>query len=100
MDIKTWGDLKDFLNTLNEEQLAQKAIVINPPEESFINIGEAEISETTWFHNEDSEGLIPIEDYDPEHYDGIPLTDETYNTIVPPGRVFVYEEDYEDHSRV
>lgn len=94
MEIKTLGDLRDFLNTLNEEQLAQRPYVINAPEESSVEIGEAEISEITYFRNEDSEGLIPVEDYDPEHYDGIPLEDESYNTIVPPGRVFIYEREY------
>lgn len=92
MEIKIWKDLKEFLNTLNEEQLNQPAIVINAQEESYITIGEAEISDQTYFYNEDSEGIVPIEDYDPEYYDAKPLEDE-FNTIVPPGRVFIYEED-------
>ena len=92
MVIKTLGDLKDFLNTLNFEQLSQSAIISQ--EDSFVRIGDADVSTETYYYNEDSEGLIPVADYDPEYYDGIPLSDDTYNTIVPPGHVFIHEDMY------
>jgi len=91
MEIKTLGDLKEFLNTLNESQLQQPATVTQI--EDYVEIGEAYVSEETYFHNEDSEGIIPVSEYDPEHW-GVPLEDP-YNKIVPPGRVFIWEMDYE-----
>lgn len=96
MEIKTWRDFKEFLNTLDEKQLDQDAVVIVGDDGGFTRIDHWEISDKAFFFNEDSEGLMRVEEYGTkDDWYGHELTDESYNTIVPPGAVFVYDNSFD-----
>ena len=95
MEIKTYADLKEFCNSLNEEQLKQSPSV-QVLDEISVNIREATVNDIDYFYNEDSEGLIPVENYNPDEWEGEPLESE-YNTIVPAGTmVWLYDDSFFD----
>jgi hypothetical protein len=95
MEIKTYADLKEFCNTLNEDQLQQRPFV-QVLDEMSVNIREASVNDVDYFYNEDSEGLLPVTDYDPNDWEGEPL-DSDYNTIIPAGTmVWLYDDSFFD----
>lgn len=100
MKIRNYEDVKAFVATLTPEQL-KEGVVIQVLDETSVRVTEMEVNDVDYFYNEDSEGLIPVSEYDPEHWDGIPLEDTEYNTIVPAGsRVFAYDETFEEDDKV
>lgn len=100
MKIRNYEDVKAFVATLTPEQL-KEGVVIQVLDETSVRVTEMEVNDMDYFYNEDSEGLIPVSEYDPEHWDGIPLEDTSYNTIVPAGsRVFAYDETFEEDDKV
>lgn len=100
MLIMRYTDVKAFVATLTEEQLQEK-VVIQVLDETSIVVTEMSVNDVDYFYNEDSEGLIPVSEYDPEHWDGKLLTDEDYNTIVPAGsRVFAHDETFGEDDKV
>lgn len=82
MKIEKLKHLKEFLNSLTDEQLERSAIIHH--EDEHLYISEAGLNEEDYFWNEDSEGLIPVSEYDPEEWDDVPLEHES-NTIVKAG---------------
>ncbi|RAJ28893.1 hypothetical protein [Pedobacter cryoconitis] len=90
MEIKSLRDLRDFLNTLNDTQLSQRALVAG--EEDFTPIDSAVITEEDWVAPGDGEdGAFPVSQYEPEDYDGEPV-DSDFNKIIPKGYVYLYED--------
>ena len=89
MEIETFGDLKLFLNLLNEDQLKQRAGIIG--EDSFYRISSAEITTEEMVNPGDGEGSILVSDYDIDYYDGRPL-DDPENTIIPAGFVLIHQD--------
>lgn len=91
MEIKTLKDLKDFLGTLNEEQLSQMAGVAVEDEYHYIRGASFNEERTVW--NEDMiDGNIPVEFYDPEDFDGRPLEHKD-NTIWEAGEIVILSAD-------
>lgn len=100
MLIMNYAQLEEFIKTLTPEQ-KQQHVVIQVLDETSVRLKEISVNDVDYFYNEDSEGLIPVSEYDPEHWDGKLLTDEDYNTIVPAGsRVFAYDETFGDDDKV
>lgn len=92
MEIKTLQDLKDFLGTLNEQQLQTEATVAL--EDDFTRITSADVLEEDYFYNVDSEGSMPVSTYDPDDWDGIPLEDD-YNSIIPKGTPRLFDDTWD-----
>lgn len=90
MKIETLKDLKTFLNGLNEEQLSQKAFV-QRVDDTPVDIISADETTEDYFYNEDSEGIIPVSEYNSEDWGGLDLEDE-FNVIVPKGYVIICNE--------
>lgn len=95
-----YAQLEEFIKTLTPEQ-KQEPVIIQVLDETSVRMKEVAVNDVDYFFNEDSEGLIPVSEYDPEHWDGKLLTDEDYNTIVPAGsRVFAYDETFGEDDKI
>lgn len=95
-----YAQLEEFIKTLTPEQ-KQQPVIIQVLDETSVRMKEVAVNDVDYFYNEDSEGLIPVSEYDPEHWDGKLLTDEDYNTIVPAGsRVFAYDETFGEDDKI
>lgn len=88
MKIKSLKDLRDYLNTLNDEQLERDAIVNGFDEFSYSITGARETEEDRFG---DDDGTYPVSDFEP---DGPEDKLENYD-FYPKGTVYLYcnEED-------
>lgn len=90
MEIKTFKDLKEFLGTLNENQLSQRAFLCVDDEGHYIR--SASFNEEGCVWNDDMcDGNIPVDYYNPEDYDGRPLEHED-NTIFEIGDIVILSD--------
>lgn len=90
MEIRTFKDLKDFLGTLNEDQLSQRAFLC--VDDETYDIGSGHFNDYACVYNEDMiEGNIPVSEYDPEDFDGRPLDHED-NIIYPIGSIVILSD--------
>ena len=87
--IETLKDLRDFLNALNDIQLAQRACVMQ--EDSYVNIDTAQTLEEEWIYPLASEGSFPLADYDPAEWNDEPANSNE-NVIIPIGTVRLHED--------
>jgi hypothetical protein len=91
MEIKTYKDLKDFLGTLNEEQLGRLAFIA--VEDENYHVTEAGFNEEPMVWNEDmDEGYIPVDEYSAEDFDGRPL-EHSDNRIFEIGDIVIISAD-------
>lgn len=74
MEIRKWRDLKDFLDTLTEEQLDQSSMILKEDEHFYISEAGFIKEDIVWNVQMD-EGGIPVDEYIEEGY-GFPLNDE------------------------
>lgn len=94
----TWAHLKKFCNSLSDDQLPQNVVLIQPDEESSINVLHASDLGEDHYKFDDEEYSIMKGDFDPEyHFDGKyktfedALANEPYSLIVAT-RVYLYSE--------
>lgn len=90
MKINTLRDLKEFLGTLNEDQLNQKAGLAVDDEYHYIRSADFNEEERVW--NEDmEEGNIPVDCYHAEDFDGRTL-DHHENVLFPVGSIVILSD--------
>ena len=90
MEIRTFKDLKEFLGTLNEDQLSQRAGLA--VDDEYHHINSADFNDYACVYHEDmTEGNIPVDEYDPDDFDGRPL-DHEENTIYPVGSIVILSD--------
>lgn len=89
----TWALLKDFCNSLSNEQLQQEVIV--PQDESSIRILYASDLGEDQYHFIDFEMTVTKADYDPRDFDG-KTWDEALETeeyvLVPGTNIYLFDE--------
>ncbi len=89
----TWALLKEFCNSLSEDQLKQEVII--PHDESCIKILYASDLGEDQYHFYDSEYCVSKADYDPEMMDGKTF-EEALDTeeycLVPSMSVYLFDE--------
>lgn len=91
MEIKNYRDLKDFLGTLNEEQLGRSALIA--VEDETYAITEAGFNEERMVWNDDMiDGYIPVDEYSAEDFDGRPLEHKD-NRIFEIGDIVILSAD-------
>ena len=84
MKIDTWKDLKDYLGTLNEEQLSKMPTILVDDTHYTISLADFNEYDVVW-NEEMDEGSIPVDEYVEEHY-GFPLEDDR-NLLMPKGTI-------------
>jgi len=90
MEIKTLKDLKEFLGTLNEDQLNQKASLAVDDEYYYIRNADFNDEERVW-HKDMDEGNIPSDCYHAEDFEGRPI-DHLENIIFPVGSIVILSD--------
>ena len=90
MEITTFRDLKEFLSTLNENQLSQRAFLCVDDETHDIVSGYFNDYRCV-YHEDMIEGNIPVEEYNPEEFDGRPLEHED-NEIFEIGDIVILSD--------
>lgn len=89
----TWALLKEFCNSLTEEQLKQEVIV--PQDESSIKILYASELGEDQYHFFDMEYCTTKENYDPDYFEGKTF-DEALETgdyaFIPKSNVYLFDE--------
>lgn len=84
MEIRTWGDLKEYILRMDEEHLDKPAIIYKDDLNFFIK--SAEFNEEDWVWNDEMfDGSIPVSEYDILEW-GMPLEDGA-NKIYPKGTI-------------
>lgn len=91
MKITTLKDLKDFLGTLTDDQLKQRASIAVDDTYYYINDADFNDEERVWNDDMD-EGNIPTSEYDPEQFNDQPL-DHPDNIIFPIGSIVILSGD-------
>lgn len=85
MEIKTLNDLKEFLNSLSDEQLSKPAIIANV-DEPFIYLTAASVcKETFYVHYDENEDQGPLETLKEVHGDEFDIED--YEVLFAAGDV-------------
>lgn len=93
IEIFTWFKLKEFCNSLTDEQLEQEVIV--PQDESSITIRYASSLGEDQYQFDELEYTCTKEDYDAENFDGLTFEEslETESYVLIPGtNVYLFDE--------
>jgi hypothetical protein len=89
----TWAKLKEFCNTLSDEQLLQEVKVLR--EEDYINIGYASELGNDHYYFIDDEYSTTKEDYDPEVFNGLSFEEALAlgnYTVASANNVYLFED--------